>query len=185
MNSLQTLAALAISLTAVVGCSRTDTQEPKFAEGTHVTTARAEKPSQAPTSSFSASRPPMDSAGDEELQGASRPRLSRTLRLGVDTNTYESTRIGAAPQTASGVTVIVNNNISQQQTAMSGGYGGYRGYGGYGYGNNTSAGGYSGSRNFTTSPGASPLPQPQAPASAPRVGGDWSPPRNYGPPAMR
>ncbi len=181
LTSLASLASLALAL---AGCSHAE--EAKFPAGTTDPPRSVARPD-APIPALSPPTAEELSLRGEE-QGASRPRLSRTLRLGIDESVYASPSPAAAGPGASGVTVIVNNNISQhQQTVVSTG-GGY-GRGGYGYGAGLSpygtAGGYTGSRSFGTSPGPSPLPQPQAPSVVPRVGGDWAPPRNYGPPAMR
>jgi len=128
--------------------------------------------------------PPPPAPVDDEL--ASRPRLSHTLRLGQETPSYDSgMRVAAPPQgqPPGGVTVIVNNNITQQQTVAVGG-----GYGGYGGGYGAPARGYGtyGRPTYGTSPSISAPVQPQAPyTSSPPIGGNWAPPRNYGPPAMR
>lgn len=127
--------------------------------------------------------PPPAPAVDDEL--VSRPRLSHTLRLGQETTAYDTgLRAAPAQQASNGVTVIVNNNITQQQTvAVGGGYGGGGGYGRGGYGNGY---GTYGRPTYGTSPSISAPYQPQAPlTSAPPLGGNWAPPRNYGPPAMR
>lgn len=183
LTSLTSLTSLAVAIASLAGCSHAE--EARFPAGT-TDPPRSVARSDAPIPALSPPTAEELSLRGEE-QGASRPRLSRTLRLGVDESVYASPAAVAPAHGGGGVTVIVNNNISQhQQTVVStGGFG----RGGYGYGTALSphgtAGGYTGSRSFGTSPGASPLPQPQAPSSVPRVGGDWSPPRNYGPPAMR
>ena len=160
---LASIASMAVAIVSITGCSRAE--EARFPSGT-TDPPRSVARSDAPIPAFDAPTQEELSLRGEE-QGASKPRLSRTLRLGADESVYARPTAAAAPGSG-GVTVIVNNNISQtQQTAVS------------------TAGGYTGSRNFGTSPGASPLPQPQAPSSVPRVGGDWAAPRNYGPPAMR
>ncbi len=121
----------------------------------------------------------------EELQGGSRPRLSRTLRLGAEAASYDTGARAQPPSSASSnVTVIVNNTITQQQTMVGGGYGAGGGYaprGGYapaGYGTYARP-------TYGASPSISAPYQPQAPQGAPPVGGNWAPPRNFGPPAMR
>ncbi|MBL0193795.1 MAG: hypothetical protein IPQ09_06125 [Myxococcales bacterium] len=178
---LASIASMAVAIVSITGCSRAE--EARFPSGT-TDPPRSVARSDAPIPAFDAPTQEELSLRGEE-QGASKPRLSRTLRLGADESVYARPTAAAAPGSG-GVTVIVNNNISQtQQTVVStgGGYG--RGYYGAGLSPYGTAGGYTGSRNFGTSPGASPLPQPQAPSSVPRVGGDWAAPRNYGPPAMR
>jgi len=127
--------------------------------------------------------PPAPAVSDgEELQGGSRPRLSRTLRLGEETATYDTgSRAQPPPSASPNVTVIVNNNISQQQTMVGGGFGG--GYGG-GYGRPSGYGTYA-RPTYGMAPSISAPQQPQAPRSTPPVGGNWAPPVNHGPPAMR
>ena len=124
--------------------------------------------------------PPAPAVSDgEELQGGSRPRLSRTLRLGEETATYDTgSRAQPPPSASPNVTVIVNNNISQQQTMVGGGFGG-------GYAPHPSGYGTYARPTYGASPSISAPQQPQAPRSAPPVGGNWAPPVNYGPPALR
>lgn len=126
--------------------------------------------------------PPPAPPVDDEL--VSRPRLSRTLRLGQETVAYDTGVRAAPPQGApSGVTVVVNNNISQQQAVVVGG--GYGGYGGGGYGAPRDYGSFA-RPSYGRAPSISAPPQPQAPnVSSPPIGGNWAPPVNYGPPAMR
>lgn len=155
-----------------VGCTHVEATEVSVAEGPRATAPQTQTAHAAPIPAISQDSP-------DDLQGASRPRLSRTLRLGVETPAYES---GAGNGNGrghepSGVTVVVNNNITQQQTAV-GSFGGGYGYGRGGYG----SGGYSYGQRTPAS--VTPVPQ-QAPQNVPPVGGDWARPTNYGPPAMR
>lgn len=160
-----------------VGCTHVEATEISVAEGPRATAPQTQTAHAAPI-------PAISQDTQDDLQGASRPRLSRTLRLGVDTPAYES---GAGNgngngrgHESNGVTVVVNNNITQQQTAV-GSFGGYgAGYGRGGYGNGY--GGYSYGQRTPAS--VTPVPQ-QAPQNVPPVGGDWARPTNYGPPAMR
>jgi hypothetical protein len=159
-----------------VGCTHVEATEISVAEGPRATAPQTQTAHAAPI-------PAISQDSQDDLQGASRPRLSRTLRLGVDTPAYESGAGNGGPargRESNGVTVVVNNNITQQQTAVGslGGYGNGFGRGGYGAGN----GGYSYGQRTPSS--VTPVPQ-QAPQTVPPVGGDWARPTNYGPPAMR
>jgi hypothetical protein len=124
--------------------------------------------------------PPPEPVVEDEL--GSKPRLRHTLRLGSDGATYPEVAGSrpVAPPPPPGVTVVVNNNITQQQVVAvgGGGYGPRGAYGAPGYGTY-------GRPTYGSSPSISAPVQPQAPLSSPPIGGNWAPPRNFGPPAMR
>ncbi len=113
----------------------------------------------------------------EELAPTSRPRLSQTLTLGTPTAAYEDRGFpsGQAPQTANQPTVVVNNYITQQQTAVGGMGMPYR----YGYGQGYPLQGRDGVAPRYTPTVTVPT------QSMPRVGGDWPRPPSYGPAQMR
>ena len=118
---LASIASMAVAIVSITGCSRAE--EARFPSGT-TDPPRSVARSDAPIPAFDAPTQEELSLRGEE-QGASKPRLSRTLRLGADESVYARPTAAAAPGSG-GVTVIVNNNISQtQQTVVStgGGYG--------------------------------------------------------------
>lgn len=126
----------------------------------------------------------------EPVQGAPRPRLSRTVTLGEGSS--EPAYI-ATPRVAQGTgqmspNVVVNNNITVvgSPPVVYGGYGGYGGsYGGsssgVGYGMREGSSRGQGSGSGWAASGWEGAGRTAAPGQTPHVGGNWSPPASHGP----
>jgi hypothetical protein len=118
-----------------------------------------------------------------EPASTSRPRLSRTITLGQDSETYAySAPVAPAPPPAAAApTVIVNN---QTNVMVGGGYG--YGYGGPTYGYFPRSSGFR-SSGFAggTSTGWEGARRTAAPGQTPPIGGNWPTIPSYGPAPMR
>lgn len=119
-----------------------------------------------------------------------RPRLSRTVTLGEGAPEAYVPAPQAAPASAFGPNVVVNNNITVVGGAPPVVYGG--GYAGYGYGDGY-GGGRSGGHTDPSSRGTSTRSNAWAPngwegagrtappGQTPHVGGNWAPAPSSGP----